>query len=296
MWLLIAFLSPVLYAWANVFDNFIIGKFKTPFTLSFYSSLSGLVFAPILFLVQRPALPPVGTWPVFVGLGAVNILYLYPYYRALQTEDTSVVVSLFSLSRIWIPILAFLIVGEVLAPAQYIGIFIITVASISLGLSRRHLRLRLSQAFWWMILAAFITSFEGVFLKYLYDRGVGWSTAVGGELLMSVVLMSLLFVNSSYRRSVAAQFPRFKQMLYTIGVEETFTFLAFAASSFAITLAPVSAVSAISLFTPFFALFYAGSLSRRLPRFFKEKIDGGSVIKKSVLFAAMILGVILVAS
>ena len=115
MWLFIAFLAPAFYGWSNIFDNFLANqKFKKPLVLAFYTSLFNIVFLPIIFLIQKPVLPAFEIIPIFVGLGMINILYLYPYYRGLQTEDTSIAVSFFSFGRIFIPILAYFIVGEVL--------------------------------------------------------------------------------------------------------------------------------------------------------------------------------------
>lgn len=297
MWLIPAFLAPALYACANVFDNVLINrKFKNPFILVFYTSLFNIVFLPILFLIQRPVLPATHAIPAFIGLGLVNLLYLYPYYRGLQTEDTSVAVSFFSLGRIFIPILAHFVIGEILTATQYAGIFLIIMSGVLLGLSRDKLRLRFSKAFWYIMVAAFIISFEGVLLKYLFGAGINWSTAIGGELIISFVLGISLLLYSRARKEILSQLTMFKSNIYLFGIEETFTFLAFAAEAFAIKLAPVSLAKSISTFTPFFVLLYAFLLGNKLPYLFKERVTTGSSVKKIALFTTMVLGVLLIAS
>ena len=146
MWLLFAFLSPAFYAIAEVFDNFLVNKeFKHPLTLVFYSSLFNLIFIPALFLIQRPELPPLGTLPIFIMLGLVGVGYLFPYYKGLKIEDTSIVVSFFAIGRIFVPVLAYLFVGEILNLQQYAGIFLIIISSINCNciiiyVQRRHVR------------------------------------------------------------------------------------------------------------------------------------------------------------
>lgn len=296
MWLLTAFLAPIFYAGANVFDNFLANrKFRNPFALIFFTSFFNLIFLPLVFVVSRPELPPIATLPAFIGLGLVNVFYLYPYYRALQVEDTSVTISFFSLGRIFIPVLAYFVVGEVLAVSQYAGVFLIILSGVSLGLSKGGGRVRFSKAFWYIMVASLLIAIEGVLLKYIYEQGVGWSTAIGGEMIVSFLLSMGLAIHPGFRRDAVKQFSEFRRSIHIFGIEEAFTFIAFAAEAFAVKLAPVSLAKSISTFTPFFVLFYAFLLGRRFPGLFKEKIDGGSALKKIALFAMMILGVFLVA-
>ena len=297
MWLFIAFLAPVFYGWSSIFDNFLANqKFKNPLTLAFYTSLFNIVFLPIVFLIQKPTLPAFELFPIFVGLGLVNVLYLYPYYRGLQVEDTSITISFFSFGRIFIPILAYFIIGEIITIPQYIGIFLIIMSGFFLSLSQSQLNFRFSNAFGYMMIAAFIVSLEGVLLKYLFEHGVQWSAAVGGEMAMSFLIIASFLIHAKFRKNVAMEFVNFKRNAHIFGIEEGFTFLAFSAEALAIKLAPVSLAKSISTFTPLFVLFYAFLFSKHFPFLFKEKIDSGSIIKKIVLFIIMIFGVLLLVS
>src|SRR3989344_583069 len=137
MWLLFAFLSSALYAVAETFDEFFVNKkFAHPFALVFYASLFNLVYIPLVSVFQRPELPAANTVPIFILLGLVNVGYLYPYYRGLQIDDTSTAISFFGVGRIFVPIFAFLIVGEILNLSQYLGILFIIVSVTLLGLHR----------------------------------------------------------------------------------------------------------------------------------------------------------------
>lgn len=294
MWLILALLSNAVYACSNILDTFLANKqFRNPFTLVFYTSFFNLAFIALLFAVQSPVIPPGETIPIFILLGTINIGYLYPYYRALQNDDTSVVVAFFALNRIFIPVLAFFMVGEVLEFAQYAGIFLLVSSVVVLGTHRDHKHFRLNKSAGYMLLASFIMAFEGVLLKYLFEHGVNFGTALGGEMIVSFILAMLFLVPKSTRSDVFANVKLFKKMLPVFAAEESFTFLGFAAESYAIVLAPVSLVKGITILSPFFLLIYARVLRNRFPNVFRESMSKGSVIKKTLLFALIIIGVLL---
>ena len=123
-WLLFALLEPILHGLANVIDNhFTNNLFKRTTTLVFFASFTNLLFLPIILILDFPTLITISQIPFFIILGLTGIGYLYPYYKALQNDDTSVVVSLFSLGKVFVPLLAFLLVGEILNTTQYLGFF-----------------------------------------------------------------------------------------------------------------------------------------------------------------------------
>ncbi len=295
MWLLFAFLAPALYAIAEVFDNFLVNKeFKHPFTLVFYTSLFNLIFVPMLFFFEPPVLPPLSTFPIFLLLGFVNIGYLYPYYTGLKSDDTSIVIAFFAIGRIFIPVLAFLIVGEVLDFRQYAGIALIIVSVVSLALHHSRSRFRFSKAAGYISLAAFLLAFEGVFFKLLFEQGVGVSTAVGGEAMVSLLLALFIPLFGKVRRDIKTVFPLFVKLSGLFLLEELFTFLGQVSESSAISLTSVSVVKGITMASPFFLVIYAWAGHRIFPKLFKEDLHRRKVAHKLLLFALLIAGIVLV--
>lgn len=298
MWLLFALTTPFLWALAMTIDAFLSNRrFGRPMTLAFYASTFGnLAFLPFVFLVQRPTLPPAALVPVIFALGVINVGYLYPYYKGLQEADTSIVSALFSIGRIFIPILAFFIVGEKLGIGQYVGIALIILSCTLLSLERSLSRMKLNGAFWYIALAAFITAFEGVLYKYLFEHGVSWSTAVGGQYMASLMLILLVLFHGATRADIAANFGAFRIALPLFAAEEALSFLAFGSETFAISLAPVGVVKAVTMITSFCLLGYAVFFGRWFPDMFREHLDGGSVAKKIALFLVMVVGLIFAGS
>jgi drug/metabolite transporter (DMT)-like permease len=296
MWLLIAFLAPIFYGVANVFDNFLTNKnFEDPATLTFYGVLFSIIFVPLVFLFYHVSFPPLSSVPIFLVLGIINVAYLYPYFKGLQNDDTSTAVSFFSLSRIFIPIWAFLIIGEKLSFGEYTGIALVTVGSILLSLRGTLKDIRFSKALFYILLSAFIISFEGVFLKYLFEHGVSVGTGVAGEMLASFVCAFLFLLYKKTRDDIVDNFSVFRKNIPFFFMEEGATFIAFFTGSYALSIAPVSLVKGITIFSPFFVLIYAKLFGKRFPYLFNEQKQIGITLKKVFLFSVIAVGVFLIA-
>ncbi len=293
-WIAIALVAPLLHGFANVLDNYLTGRlFKNFWTLAFFSAAFGVLFLPLVFLFEIPGLPPLRLLPVFLLIGAINVFYLIPYYKALQHEDTSVVISLFSLGRIFTPLLAFVFVREILQPLQYLGFFIIILSAAALSFSPRK-KVRWNKSFFYMLESTFLLALEAVAYKYIF-ADVGWGTGFFWSTIFTFLITASFLVSSKFRARIGEQFRRAKGAFGILAADELLTFGGSAAAVYAISLAPVTLVSGIESFQPFCVLLYALLLKKYFPALFREKIDGPSAVKKLVLFGALILGVALVA-
>jgi len=296
MWLIIALLAPIFYAVSNVFDNILANKsFKNPVTLTFYSSLFNVVFVLFLFLFSDLSFPQISFLPIFILLGIINVLYLFPYYKGLQSDDTSVVVSFFGLGRIFIPIWAFFIIGEQLSALKYIGIALVIIGSVLLSIKGSFKDIKFSKAIFYILLASFIISIEGVLLKYLFEQGVSVNNGVAWEMLISFIYTLFFLLHKKTRLDIVENFTLFKKKTLLFFVEEGATFVAFFSGSYALSIAPVSLVRGIGTLTPFFVLAYAKLLGKKYPYLFNEQIGVGNTLKKIILFSVTALGVFLIA-
>jgi len=294
-WIIFALLEPFFHGFANVIDNhFTNNLFKKTTTLVFFASFTNILFLPIIFLLDFPSFITPSQIPFFIILGLTGIGYLYPYYKALQNDDTSIVVSLFSLGKIFVPLLAFLLVGEILAISQYIGFFVVILSATLLTLNGKQ-KFRLNNSFFWMILCTLIISFEVVIYKYIFNI-MSWGTGFTWATLFSFMFaLPLIFIKKT-RNGIFSQVKTFKNNFKLFAFEEFLTFSGSAASTFAISLTSVTLVSAVTSFQPIVVLLYALTLGRFFPKFFKEDITTKNLIKKIILFVIMVLGVIIILS
>lgn len=290
-WVLIALFDPLLHAIANVFDNYLTNRlWKHTGSLVFYAIATNVIFIPFVFLIQRPDFPPVSAIPWIILVGILDVIYLFPYYRALQRDDTSTVSSLFSLGYLFVPLLAFFIVGEVLNAHQYFGFAIIVVSSVGVSWCGR---LRLNRSFFYMALASLLIALEAVLYKYLFQE-MSWSTAFVWSNAASIVAIVPLLLWPGTGRAIKNSWGQFTRKGHIFVLEELMTFAGAGAMTYAIALAPVTLVEGIGALQPFFVLVYAIVFRRVLPDMFKEQLDRKSLLKKIAFFGMMVIGVILI--
>lgn len=295
MWIIPALVTPLLHGFANILDNyFVTDIFKKVTTFAFFSALFNFLFLPIFILIARPSIPSIELLPFFFILGLIDVLYLIPYYKALQSEDTSIVTSLFSVGQIFVPLLAYLIVGELLSVVQYVGFVLIIVSSTLLAIDRTA-KLKLNRAVFYMLLSSLLLALETVIYKYVFDNtDTSWGTAVVWPILCSFVIASTFLLFKKTRLDIKNNLGMFKKKFPLFAFEELLTFSGTAAATLAIALAPaVTLVEGVGAVQPIFVVLYAVVLGRFFPKLFKEKVDRNSVVKKVALFTIMGIGVFL---
>lgn len=293
--ILIAFVSPLLHGFANILDNYLSNTlFRNIWTLTFYSVFFNVLFLPLVFLIEIPHLPPIHLLPFFLLIALIEVLYLYPYAKALQHDDTSIVASLFSIGKIFVPVFAFLIVGEVLSVYQYLGFFIIVLSSALLTLNIKGV-IRINKSFLFMLVCSVLLSIESVLYKYLF-ASVSWSTGFFWPTLFSFFMVLSLLCIPKQRTSIFAQLKQLRSIASILILEEFLTFGGSAASTYALSLIPVTLEKSIDSFQPLFVLLSAIVFHKFFPHLFRETIDRSSIIKKCTLFGFMIIGIVLVVS
>ncbi len=293
IWIIVALVSPAFHAVANEFDAYLTNRFfRRPLTIAFYSTLMGILFLPFIFFIELPYLPSPQVIPFLILAGIADVLYLYPYYKALQVDDTSTVAALFSLGKISVPILAFLFVHERLTLTQYLGVALIIISSALLTLKHKK-RFVLNKSFLYMGMCALILAVESVVYKYVFEQ-VSWATGFTWSTVASFIVVIAMLVVPSVRKDIVVHAKSFRRHGHLVFAEEFFTFAGSATGTFAIALAPVTIVESIGEIQPFFVLVVALLVYPFYPRMLKEHVDGRSIKKKIALFVLTAVGVFLV--
>ncbi len=294
-WIAYVFIGALSFSGANIIDSHLTGRImKRPLALAFYSFWFYALLLPLVALFRRPEFPPVAALPYFFLIGVCEVAYLYPYYKALQSDDTANVISLFSIGRIFVPLLAFLIVSEVIRPIQYVGFFLVMAASFLLTIGSHRGSFRLNRSLWFMVAASLIVSLEIVIYKYLLAT-VSWSTGtVWGGLAGAAVSLLLLAIPAA-RKDIVSEAGTFFRKSGIFIAEAFFTLGGLASYLFAAVDTPISVVTGIAAAQPFLILVIALIFSPFFPKFFKEKVDLRSLVKKFGLFALTAIGIYLIA-
>ena len=287
--LLLQLISTATISVANIFDNQLTRKiFSSIWSLVVLNGLVLIPLAPIFFLILRPSGITYSQLELLLGLGFIEVFYQYPYYKALRETDTSVVVSLFSFQRIFIPIFAYLIVGEKLAPVQYLGFVIIVVCSIAMTF--KPASFKLNKALMYMIPVTFILSITSPLEKFGLSS-LSWNTFFFWSLMLTLpyYFLVLVFVESS-RKEVGdmVQHP-FRKTYLLLYAQNTISFISGGFGIAALALLPVTILKAVSSIQAVIVHIMASFGSKRLHVADKETFSWAKI----GLLICMSIGIIL---
>ncbi|MDR2902277.1 MAG: EamA family transporter [Lactobacillales bacterium] len=290
--ILIAFLWPMLHAICILIDSHISNNlFKKYTAIIFYASLTNIIAAAMVLFFGMPQAISLSTLFFLFLISFIGVFYQFPYYMAHRKGDASVTCALFSLAYVFVPVLAYLFVGERLKIIQYVGIGLILIASLALNLNGIK-KVKLNLAFYLMLLVAFLLSLELVIYKYVLDT-IDWISAIfyTSVLSLPITLSFLLFKKS--RHTVIQALPEYKKRFkYFIG-NELFYQSGHLAGIFAMSFLPVTVLEGIGSTQALFVLFFGFILYRLFGHKGQESLSKKDIVKKTLCYVTIIAGVIL---
>jgi drug/metabolite transporter (DMT)-like permease len=293
-WLIPGIASRIFYGISNIFDNYLSNKhFKNPFVLLLYILALEVVMLPGIWVFAKPSFPGWHTMALFLLIGLLEVTYLYFYLLALKENDTSIVISLFSLGKIFVPIISFFILGEVLTFRQYVGFVVLVLASVALSF-RFGEKFKLNRSFWLVSLSSLIVSIVVSVYKYALNEA-GWSTSFTFVTTSSFVI-ALFFVcmTKSGRSELKTNLSMPGKVLIALLLTVVASFGAEAAYSYALSLSKTSLVTSLTPIQSLSILIFALLLNKKYPEVFTEEIDKHNVFKKIFFYFLTFIGLILV--
>ncbi|MDR1826428.1 MAG: EamA family transporter [Rickettsiales bacterium] len=288
----ISLLSPIAYAASTVTDSHLANKsFRSGLSPVFYGAPASMLLLPLLFLFGTPEIPDKDIWPALLFIGFTTMAYQIPYFTALRKTDTSIINALFAMGKVLIPVLAYFMVNERLAPIQYVGFALITIASVTLSLSPGKFG-KLNSALYLMIPVAVLEAFGSVLEKIAIGELSWIGLAFWTEVIANAFIMTILLHKKS-RREILRDAPMAKKGFHFLVLTNLFTLAGLMTQMFAISVLPVTVDRAIHSSQPFWALLFGILLFRVFKRKTKEKTDLASVLKKTICFAVILTGIVL---
>lgn len=296
-WTLLALIGPFLWSIGNHVDKFLIEKYfktKSIGTLLIFSSLIGVVVAPIFFLI-RPEVFSISLVHalILVISGMVGAVIFWLYFKALEDEEVSIVVPFFQLIPVFAYILGYFILGESLTTIQIIAMALIifgaTILSIEID-EENKFKLR-KKTILLMGLSAFLSALDSVIFKYILleeDFWVSTFWSYVGLGLFGILLFCLFKTyrsnfleawNINSKRIISLNF--FNEFLTTIG-NVTFT-LAYLA-------APIAVVLLFNSYQPVFVFLIGIILTLFFPKLGTEKIKLKHIVQKVLVIGIMMVG------
>ncbi|MBR5154281.1 MAG: EamA family transporter [Alphaproteobacteria bacterium] len=292
--LVIALFAPFFYSFANIIECKLSNNiFKHPVTMIFYISLMNCLFLPLLLIFGLPTLVSPFMLLIYLILAVIDVMYLFPYYKAMKEIDTSIVSALFSLGQITIPVLTYFLLDEKLNIFQYIGFGIIIFASVVLSINDFY-GLKLNKAFYYMVGVSLLRAFYVVLEKYAFNYDSSWINMVIYVNAMSSLLPFLFLFDKKHNKMIKSAFNEYRKNTKIFCVNELFCFLGATCCIYGLSQLSAVVSSAINATAPIFLLIISLGLEYVFGIKVKETITPLIMAKKVICYALIIVGVVMV--
>jgi drug/metabolite transporter (DMT)-like permease len=299
MWLAYAFSGPIFWAISTHIDKYLVDKyFRNADTtvLMLFTAFIGVALLPVIAFFDAGVLKP-GALEIAV-MTVSGILYMGAmlfYLGAIQSEEASVVAALFQANTLFTFLMGWLFLHETLGWSQGAGCALIVGGAVVLSLDR-DLRLKNFKArlVMLMLAATFVLGFSSVLFKFFAVRDDYWTVTFWnftGEALFGLAILAV----PRYRKQFAALFKKHPGPVIGVNAANELINLGGGLGvRYAMLLAPVALVSAISATTTFFVFLFGILLTLFLPRLGREDLSARNLIQKAAGATLITAGVILV--
>lgn len=298
-WLYFAFSAPVLWAASTHIDKYLVERFfkqSGVAVLMVFTALIGLVPLPLIAAFQSEiGAVPLSSIAVIAGSGVLYMAGMFFYLQALQSEEASVVAPFYQATPLFGYVLAYLVLGETLTPKQMGGGLLIVFGTllVSIGPSSVKARFKLRLVVL-MLSCALVLAISTTIFKVFAIREEFWTTVFWtfvGEAVFGIFLLAMPDCRRKFMLSLKSNTGA---MLTINGANELINLGGSLGARYALLLAPLSLVQAISSTTTLFVFLFGVVLTVLLPHLGREDLSPRNLAQKGISAVLVAVGVILV--
>ena len=299
MWLAFAFSGPIFWAVSTHIDKYLVDKyFRNADTtvLMLFTAFIGVLLLPVIAYFDSEVLRLSAlSIAVMTVSGIFYMGAMLFYLRAIQSEEASVVAALFQANTLFTFLLGWLFLHESLDWSKGAGCALLVAGALALSLDKDFRLKNFKGGLVALMLGAtFVLALSSVLFKFFAVRDDYWSTTFWnfvGEALFGAAILTA----PRYRKQFIALFRKHPGPVIGVNAANELINLGGGLGvRYAMLLAPVALVSAISATTTFFVFLFGVFLTLFLPRFGREDLSSRNLIQKAVGASLITAGVILV--
>lgn len=297
---IITLFASLLFAITNHIDKFMLNGIEKSnnnikVLVVFSTLIAGAVFTPIWLIINRFSISISKISLICVILSALAYsLATYFYFKALNKNDTSIVVVMFHLIPVFSYFFALIFFDEKLGVRQIIGSIIILLSSIliSFDFKKKDNKNKLEVLFL-MILSSSLFAIYFI----LFDIGIRNSTynacAFWYQIGLFLLGICLLFVKSIRKDFIQAIKNNGKKYLFFNISNETINLSANLLINFANVTIPIAIANILNTFQSVF-VFTLGIIGIKVfPKYFNENLEKKIIIQKVSCILLSMIGLII---
>jgi drug/metabolite transporter (DMT)-like permease len=290
---LFGLLATALYGMTNFIEKYILDKkVSDPNVVMVLSCFMNGFLGLILFIFfPQFRINNIGQSLLLLISGALMIVYILPYLKALYLEDTSLIIPLFQLISVFTLIFEAIFFGQFLSIRQILGMVIIILSGLMLGNTHILQILKPRKTFWLMMLSCFLVSFCFIIFKGVSEN-IGFWKSVTYNLLgggLTGVVLCLLPRNRALLKKID-----YRSIWLIFLADDLIDAIARFCYFYATTFTMVTLVQLIGATQGYFVLIYGIILTLLFPKIIKEDIRWKTIKNKLLVGVVMFAGLWLV--
>jgi drug/metabolite transporter (DMT)-like permease len=298
-WFLIALIAPVLWSIVNHIDKYLLSRhFKGAGlgAIFIFSAFFSLFVSLFVWFFEHVEILNISIWGAIslLLIGMINGLAFYFYLKALNSEESSVVIPLFQMIPIFGYFLAYPILGEVLNSQQVLAslivIFGIIILSIDFDIDNKKLSIR-KNVLILVALSSFLYAFHDVLFKAFTEEASFYLSTFWQYLGLFFTGVMFFVFHKKHRVNFVNLIKNNNIKVFSLNmVSEILYVLGSLATNFATLLAPVAVVLVVSSYQPLFVFIGGTLLTVFLPAISNERITLKHLIQKLLSIVIIIIG------
>jgi len=287
-WLLFALAYPLLYAFVNVLDKFLLAnRIKNYYSYAVITGGIWLTAAIIILLIV--GFPQMTTKVLFFAIlsGILYGLMAWVYYHMITHAEVSRVVGMAYLSVAVTAIFSYIFLKETLPMFKYVAILLAIIGTIILGIEKTPKKIRFNHVFKLLLLYVFIMGIIGVMEKYILNYITSWELFALLNIVTGIVLLLPVF-----RKQIREDLPNTAKNIIPIIIIQIISITAYAAYLKAASLQKISIIFSIGTLQPVYVFVVMLLLSIFTPHLLKEIITPKAIIQKIIGIGLVVAGVV----
>jgi drug/metabolite transporter (DMT)-like permease len=296
-WFFYALIPPFLYAITNHIDKTLLKKyFKEDgvTTLLIFSALLSILVIPISFIADPDVLNVnLNSVAILAGIAVLDIILIWAYLKALEEEESSIVIIFYQMVPVMALVLGYYILGETISQRQLVamGIIILGTSLVSLERSSEDNLIKLKKrTIFYMLLACSVWALESVIFKAVALEENVWRSLFWEHIILAIFGILMVLVFKDQRQKFVYRFRQHSSSIVALNVTNEFLYLAgnIIIALIAMT-TPVALVMLSNSFQAIFVFIIGLALMRLFPDTHTESIDSQSI--KHRVIAIIITGI-----
>ena len=294
LWILFALGAAILWTLVNLADKYIIGhECRDPLIATTTLSTIHFTVFSLVAVFTRTELhtDPLVLFYAFM-IGALITITNFLYYRSLSGGDVSKVVPLFSTAPLFALILGAVFLGERFSPHAYVGVTLITIGAVVISMKRLKHHLALEPIAFAALAVALASAIRSVLFKSAGVHATTWELLFWIGVFTLVTAIPLILAHHVHLSD-------FKNTLFRKGFEhflitDTLNALGFLSLFVALSLGPITLVTAILHTKPLVVFVLAMAIDVLWPSILREKMTKRLVLQKTIGTILIVIGAFLV--